>query len=693
MRDAALQYLRSAVGNPTARFRDGQWESIESVLNRQRILVVQRTGWGKSMVYFVATRLQRDKGAGCTLLVSPLLSLMRNQQAAASALNLQAVSINSSNRDEWDDIQQRLQNDEIDVLLVSPERLGNEDFRQNVLPLIANNVGLFVVDEAHCISDWGHDFRPDYRRIVRIVEALPSNVPVLATTATANNRVVADIQLQIGDAKVQRGPLVRESLRLQNISMPSPAARFAWLAEKIPEFEGSGIVYTLTQRDAERVTEWLQICGINALSYHAGVEDREAREQALLANEVKVLVATVALGMGFDKPDIGFVVHFQRPSSVVHYYQQVGRAGRAVENALGILLHGSEDDDIADFFIRNAFPPQAHVDQIIQALSESDGGHSIPKLQASLNIANGQIASAIKYLSVESPSPIAKIGSSWNVTASAAKYQVDSEMVTAITKIRRDEQAEMQRYVDSGECLMHFLSNSLDDPNAAACGQCENCVGQPLIDVDYDESLAVRAVHFLRRSFQELAPRKAWPAHSPLPTYGFSGKIGDDVRASEGRALCLWRDAGWGEQVARDKYDTKRFDDLLVDACASMIEQWSPEPYPSWVTCVPSLNNPTTVPDFAGRLAAKLGLPFVDCVEKVRATPPQKEMQNSFQQASNLDGAFQVSDENFPNGACLLVDDIVDSRWTFTIIAALLRERGCEAVFPMALALSSPRMD
>ncbi len=693
MRGEALTFLRAAVGNQTADFREGQWESIASILNRERILVVQRTGWGKSMVYFLATRLLRNRGAGLTLLVSPLLSLMRNQQTAATALNLQAVSINSANRDEWGNVQQRLQNNEIDVLLVSPERLANEDFRQNVLSLLAANVGLFVVDEAHCISDWGHDFRPDYRRIVRIVEALPSNVPVLATTATANDRVVSDIRRQIGNAELQRGPLMRASLRLQNISMPSPAARFSWLAQNIPKLAGSGIVYTLTQRDAERVTEWLRLCGVNAMSYHAGVDDRESRELALLNNEIKVLVATVALGMGFDKPDIGFVIHFQRPSSVVHYYQQVGRAGRAVQDAFGILLHGAEDDDIANFFIRNAFPPQAHVDQILQTLSASDSGLSTPKLESALNLSSSQISSAIKFLSVESPSPITKIGSNWNVTAMAAKYRVDSEMVDAITQIRVNEQAEMQRYVESGDCLMQFLGEALDDPNAKRCGRCENCVGQPLLAREYDENLAIRAVHFLRRSFQVLEPRKRWPSHCPLPSYGFSGNIGADLRASEGRALCLWRDAGWGEQVAHDKYQTKQFDNSLVDACASMIEQWNPEPSLAWVACVPSLNNPTTVPAFASRLAVKLGIPFIHCVQKIRPTPPQKQMQNSFQQANNLDGAFQIADGNLPKGACLLVDDIVDSKWTFTTVAALLRQRGCEAVFPMALALSSPRMD
>lgn len=701
MRDRAVTYLRTALGRADADFRPGQWESIEGLLNRRRLLVVERTGWGKSMVYFVATRLLRDTGAGVSLLISPLLSLMRNQLEAAKRIGVRAETINSTNPDDWARIEQELKDNQIDILLVSPERLANETFREKVLGHIADRVGLFVVDEAHCISDWGHDFRPDYRRIVRVLQALPGNVPVLATTATANDRVVADVISQLGqDIQLERGALVRESLELQNITMASPAARMAWLAGTIPALTGSGIVYTLTQRDAESVAEWLRLNGINAKAYHADVDDaadgvsqREALEQQLLKNEVKVLVATVALGMGFDKPDLGFVIHYQRPASVVHYYQQVGRAGRAVDEAFGILLHGEEDDHIADYFIRSAFPPQRHVHAILRELDKADGGLSIRELEGRLNLKYSQLEKALKYLSVEFPAPITKIGAKWNVTAAAAAYHINEEYVAAITAIRRQEQAQMQAYMSHTGCLMKFLAKTLDDPNAKPCGKCANCRGQSLLSPDYDHDLANRAAIFLKRSHQPLQPRKQWPSGGALPIYGFAGNIGNALRAQEGRALCLWKDAGWGRMVAAGKYDHGHFDDELVGACVEMIQQWKPEPAPEWVACIPSLNRPVLVSDFAHRLAEALGLPFHACLQKAMANPPQKEMQNSFQQAHNLDGVFVADPATLLPGPCLLVDDMTDSGWTLSVAAAVLRKAGCAAVFPVALALNSPRMD
>ena len=689
------------MGRPDADFRPGQWESIEGLLTRKRLLVVERTGWGKSMVYFLATRLLRDSGAGVSLLISPLLSLMRNQMEAAARIGLQASKIDSTNPDDWARIETELRENRVDILLVSPERLANETFRQNVLSHIADRVGLFVVDEAHCISDWGHEFRPDYRRIVRVLQALPGNIPVLATTATANDRVVADVIAQLGKGiRLVRGPLVRHSLELQNITMASPAARMAWLARTIPELPGSGIVYTLTQRDAERVAEWLRINDIIAEAYHAdlkdykdGVSRRERLEQQLLGNEVKVLVATVALGMGFDKPDLGFVIHFQRPASVVHYYQQVGRAGRAVDEACGILLHGEEDDAIADFFIRSAFPPQVHVDAILGELDKADGGLSVRELEGRLNLKHSQLEKALKYLSVEMPAPITKIGSKWNVTAIAATYRIKAEYVDAITAVRRAEQAQMQAYMGHDGCLMEFLARALDDPHAEPCGKCAGCLGRPVFSPDYDHDLANRAAIFLKRSHQPLTPRKQWPSGGALPTYGFTGRIGTSLCAQEGRALCLWRDAGWGNMVAAGKYENDHFDDELGVACVEMLGGWNPEPPPEWVTCIPSLNRPELVPDFARRLAETLGLPFHPCLQKVIANRPQKEMQNSFQQARNLDGVFAIDGDAVPPGPCLLIDDMTDSGWTFTVAAAVLRQAGCSAVFPLALALNSPRMD
>ena len=702
MKTSALNYLQTALNNPQAKFRDGQWESIEQLLDHRRMLVVQRTGWGKSMVYFLATKRIRETGSGPTLLISPLLSLMRNQLEAATRIGIVARTINSTNANEWYQIQNELVADNVDVLLISPERLANDSFRQDILPVIAERIGLFVIDEAHCISDWGHDFRPDYRRIVRVLQAIPPNVPVLATTATANNRVVNDVMLQLGnDIELIRGSLVRESLKLQNINMPSPAARMAWLAQTIPNLLGSGIVYTLTQRDTDRLAEWLQVNEINAKAYHAGIQNREDSvsvkeelEQQLLNNEIKVLVATVALGMGFDKPDLGFVIHFQRPASVVHYYQQVGRAGRAVEEAYGILLCGEEDDHIADFFIRSAFPPQLHITAILEVLDNADDGLSVPSMQRTINIRKSQIDKTIKYLTVESPSPIAKVGSKWHVTASAANYEINQEYVNEITQIRKQEQRQMQEYMEYQGCLMAFLQNALDDPSSQNCGKCKNCNPDLLLPEQYDDKLANRAALFLRRSYQPIESRKQWPVKDMFKYHPFEKRnIPTELQASEGRALSLWRDAGWGQLVASGKYQTNRFAEELVVACVEMIAEWNPTPTPEWITCIPSLNHPELVPDFARRLADALNIPFILCIEKTKQNSQQKTMENSFQQVRNLDGVFKINLEQKVESPCLLIDDMVDSRWTFTMTSALLRQVGCSAVYPLALALNSPRID
>jgi ATP-dependent DNA helicase RecQ len=652
------------------------------------MLVVQRTGWGKSIVYFLATRLLRERGAGPTLLVSPLLALMRNQLLAAERLGVRAETVNSSNRDDWAGIFERIRANQVDILLISPERLANDDFRDDVLLPMTSRIGFFVVDEAHCISDWGHDFRPDYLRIARILQALPKNIPVLATTATANNRVVADVQAQLGPTvTVSRGPLVRESLHLQNISLPSQTARMAWLAEQLPQLPGSGIIYTLTIRDAQRLAEWLQSQGVDAHAYWGDREssEREYLEQDLLNNRIKAVVATTALGMGFDKPDLGFVIHYQRPGSVVHYYQQVGRAGRALDTAYGILLSGAEDQDITDYFIRTAFPPEAHVDEVLGALQDADDGLSIPMLERQVNLTRGQIEKVLKSLAVKSPAPVTKQGSRWYATP--VRYVPDRDKVERLTHVRYREQARMADYMQSRECLMLFLARELDDDNSTECGKCAVCCGGPLLPETFREDLVTAAVQFLRRSNQPIEPRRQW-APDALLSYGWlRGNIATNLRAEEGRALCVWGDDGWSELVRRGKQVKGRFDDELVAAVVTMLrERWRPDPAPTWVTCVPSLNHADLVPDFARRVAQRLGLPFVLCIHKTRHTSPQKEMENSYQQAHNLDDAFSVDEDLVEDGPVLLLDDMVDSKWTFTVIAALLRQAGSGPVYPLALA-------
>lgn len=686
-KNIAENMLRKALNDQTAEFREGQWKCIDALLRKRRMLVVQRTGWGKSIVYFLATRMLRDAGEGFSLLISPLLSLMRNQILAAKRIGIRAETINSTNPDDWDVVREKLFRNEVDILLISPERLANNDFREKILVPVAERVGLFVVDEAHCISDWGHDFRPDYRRIVRVLQALPPNIPVLATTATASDRVVKDVAVQLGDLQVERGPLIRSSLRLQNIRLPSPAARMAWLAENIPNIPGSGIVYTLTVRDADRVADWLQRNGISAEAYHSKVENRAELETRLLENRIKALVSTVALGMGFDKPDLGFVIHFQRPSSVVHYYQQVGRAGRALDEAYGILLSGQEDIEITEYFIRTAFPLQAHIDIVLDALNHADDGLSVPMMQKEINLGRGAICKILKFLSVETPAPVTKNGSRWYATP--VEYHFDHEKIDRLCELRRNEQQEMLDYMQETGCLMQYLARALDDPYAEPCGKCAGCLGRPLLPETVKMDTANAAALFLRRSHVTIYPRKQWKTGAHVHD-GFRGNIGADLLAEEGRALSLWADAGWGQLVRKGKYDDGNFSDDLVQGCLQMIESWHIDPQPTWLTCVPSLNHPELVPHFARRLAEQLGISFIPVIRKVIDNQPQKQMRNSFQQARNLDGVFAVDEEKMPGGAVILIDDMVDSRWTFTVTSALLRQAGCPAVFPLALAMNSP---
>ena len=693
-RAQAQQLLQTALANPTAEFRDGQWEAIDALVNhRQKLLVVQRTGWGKSSVYFISTKIFRDRGMGPTIIVSPLLALMRNQIESAARLGIVAETMNSTNTDEWRSVTQRILNNQVDCLLISPERLANDNFIETVLQPIADRIALMVIDEAHCISDWGHDFRPDYRRIVNILRQLPANTPVLGTTATANDRVVEDIQTQLGDIQIHRGPLIRESLALQAMTLPDQASRLAWLAQLIPTLSGTGIVYTLTVRDAEQVANWLCENGIDAKAYHGSVEAegfensnlyRQHLEELLLHNDLKVLVATTALGMGYDKPDLSFVIHYQAPGSIVAYYQQVGRAGRGIEHALGVLMSGVEDQDIHAFFRDSAFPTGQQVDEILNILEQSDG-LSLRNIEEQTNLRQGQIEKVLKLLSVENPAPVIKEGSRWLRTP--IRYQMDHARIAHLTGQRVQEWQEVQSYIQDAGCKMTFLRCALDDHDPTPCGKCASCLEQAVVDVAIEPALVHRAGTFLKHAEMVIKPNVQVAANA-FQEYGFRGNLPQQIRAQEGRVLSRWGDAGWGRTVADNKHDG-RFCDELVEAMAAMIQQrWQPNPAPQWICCVPSRNHPELVPDFAQRLAARLGLPFVDAVSKVKSNQQQKGQQNRFHQCRNLDGAFQVT-QLYRDQPVLLVDDIVDSGWTLTVIAALLQQACSGLVYPIALASSS----
>jgi ATP-dependent DNA helicase RecQ len=681
--ERALELLRVGSGYATATFRDGQEAAIRHIVEgRGRLLVVKKTGWGKSFVYFIATKLLREAGRGPGLLISPLLALMRNQIVAAERMGVRAATINSDNAAEWATIETNLALGNIDILLISPERLANEHFRSQVLAGIAGQISLFVIDEAHCISDWGHDFRPYYRMLERIAKTLPPNLRLLATTATANNRVMQDLIEVLGPKlDVIRGDLNRPSLTLQTIRLPSQAERLAWLAEQLASLRGHGIIYALTVRDAYQVADWLKTRGFKVEAYTGETGDRrEQLEQALQNNQVKALVATTALGMGYDKPDLAFVIHYQMPGSVVAYYQQVGRAGRALDSAYGVLLSGQEETGITDWFIHTAFPTREEVTAVLGALEKEPSGLSVPELLSCVNLSKGRVDKTLALLSLEAPAPIVKNGAKWQLTA-AVLTEAFWARAERLTTLRRAEHEQMQEYVDLpfGE-HMGFLIKALDGDLSVVTKP-----ALPPLSTGVDLELLGQAITFLRRTNLSIEPRKRWP-DGGMPRYGVKGPIALGNQAQAGRALCVWGDAGWGGIVRQGKYHYGRFSDELVIACAQMLREWSPSPAPTWVTSVPSLRHTDLVPNFAQRLAESLNLPFHGVIVKKDERPEQKTMRNSVQQARNIDGSLSINDQPIPRGPVLLIDDMVDSRWTLTVSAWLLRRSGSGEVWPMTLS-------
>jgi ATP-dependent DNA helicase RecQ len=676
----ALERLRALTADDGARFRDGQLEAMRDlVVDRARVLCVQRTGWGKSAVYFVATALLREAGAGPTLIVSPLLALMRNQIAAAERLGLRAHTVNSTNRDEWDAIRERLAADEIDLLLISPERLNNPQFRDAMLPLFARSVGLLVIDEAHCISDWGHDFRPDYRRLKDMLAALPPDVAVLGTTATANSRVVDDVGEQMAGAggvplRTYRGTLARTSLRLEVLELAKPAQRLAWLVQHLPTLPGSGIVYTLTKRDAEQVATFLDANGISAEPYSGEQETaaRVATEERLLRNELKAVVATSALGMGYDKADLTFVVHYQAPGSVVSYYQQVGRAGRGVDQAEIVLLRGGEDRRIQDFFIEQAFPSRDRIQAVLADLATAgDEGLTTRQLMAQVNLGMGRIEAMLKILDVEGA--VRRDGSRWLLVPGHG-WTYDAERYAQVTALRRTEQEAMAGFGADGRCLMRALQEELDDPASEDCGRCSVCT-EARYAGPLDPALVERAVRHLRSRPVEIEAKKM----APDAATGAMRKIPAEVRVDPGWSLARFGDGGWWPAVAQGLRDGA-FDGDVVQALADVVRGTGA----GWVTTVPSASLGVALAKLGEQVAADLGVPYLDLVERREARPPQREMANAVQQAANVRGAFAVTGSP-PGATGVLLDDRRHSGWTLAMVGGLLRRAGAPRVVPLVL--------
>ncbi|MFJ9392076.1 DEAD/DEAH box helicase [Nocardioides sp. NPDC101246] len=687
VRARAEAHLRALVGRDDATLREDQWSAISALaVERRRALVVQKTGWGKSAVYFVATLLLREAGLGPTVIVSPLLALMRNQIAAAQRAGIRAVTINSTNPEDWISIEEAIHAGEVDVLLVSPERLNNPKFRDAVLPRLAAECGLLVVDEAHCISDWGHDFRPDYRRIRTLLADLPDGIPVLATTATANSRVTSDVAEQMGEGVlVLRGSLDRESLRLGVVTLKTPEQRLAWLSDHLSEQPGSGIVYCLTVAATEEIADYLRSRGHDVAAYSGRTEaaERADLEESLAAGKVKALVATSALGMGFDAT-LGFVVNMGAPSSPVSYYQQVGRAGRGTSDASVVLLPGIEDRDIWAYFASLAFPREEQVRQTLGVLSEAGRALSTQALETYVDLSRSRLEQMLKVLDVDGAAR--RVGGGWEATG--VPWDYDAERYERVAQARRREQDAMLAYISTDQCRMRFLREQLDDPGAVDCGRCDNCGGFAVTS-SVSEGAVEEASARLARPGVVVEPKKMWPTGLDRLGISLKGKIKDGPL--EGRAVARLTDLGYG-QALRDLFREPAQDGPvpvpLVKAVVEVLGDWRPRV--GGIVYVESSTRPTLTRDFAEGLSRYLRIPVLGSWAIVDPdVGPGQGASNSAQRVAAIGRRFSLHADVPPGADVLLIDDRVATGWTVTLAARALLDAGAATVHPLVLATTT----
>jgi len=686
------------LAGPSAVLRPDQLAAAQAlVCEGRRVLCVQATGWGKSAVYWIAAAALRAAGSGPVLVISPLLALMRDQVTAAQRAGLQAVTLNSANVDDWAAIEKRLADDRVDVLLTSPERLASARFAESVLPSLLERLGMLVIDEAHCVSDWGFDFRPDYQRLTRLLTSARLDLPVLATTATANDRVTRDVadQLAAGSTVaplVLRGTLARSSLQLGVVPGLSALQRYAWVAAALSRLDGSGIVYVLTVADTMRLADFLTSRGHAVAAYSGQLEtaERERIEDQLQRNEIKAVVSTSALGMGYDKPDLAFCLHVGSPASPVAYYQQVGRAGRALDTAVAVLLPAETDDRVWAYFADASTPDPTLAASVLSALAGASEPLSLPRLEDATGSRRGRLEALLKILAVDGAAR--RIGAGWQATGEP--WVFDEPRYAALAAARATEAGIMRSYAAGSGCLMSFLRLSLDDPHAGVpCGVCSVCTGVLPAGLAFSPSESdVDAARIFARGIDVvIEPRKLWPTGS-IDRRGAArkGRIGNVL--VDGRALAFADDPGWADRVVALTDDRAPDGELPDDVAIGVVEllarwarQWPARP--TAVVAIPSRTHPMLISSLAHHIAAVGRLNVIDALERHGSRPVSgvASGQRVAAVTASLVPAAALPEGSLPVGPILLVDDVYSSGWTMTVAASLLDELGATAVYPLVL--------
>jgi ATP-dependent DNA helicase RecQ len=713
--EEAYSILKSTFSSDDAIFREGQYEAIESVFENKRSLVVQKTGWGKSLVYFISTKINRNKAKGVSIVISPLLVLIENQIAAAKKVGLKSVALSSKNKEDHSDIINDLKNNKIDLIFTTPETLFNTLQKH----LNSINLGMFIIDEAHCISDWGHDFRLDYRKIVEVLNQLKDkDFPILATTATANDRVVDDLRNQIGpNLYVSRGELFRDNLFIQTIELDSKADRYAWILEHINDFEGTGIIYCLTQKDTENVSNFLNEHNIDVAFYHSGLDEEICDQNLKLfeENKIKALIATIKLGMGYDKPDVSFVIHYQVPKNIVSYYQQIGRSARKIPKGHAIMLKGNNDIKILEYFIEEAFPLEEEMkivlNQFDQQLSSfDDSGLTLMSISKYLNLSTSKINKALKFLEFEGV--LVRQAHTFFLTSKQFKYS--KKHYEDITLLRRKEIEELKSLFHKDQCLNKKMLQALDNYSIENCGICEVCQKSETISKYISEESLKKAKEFLENQFIEIIPKKAYKVSGTgfnitnidkinQINREFGYKIEKNINGQYyihipskyyvnevGASLSKYGDDGIGSIISHCKYTKIDYPEEVIDKAIKVVTKLIKIHNIDFITYVPSKNN-QLMDRFSEKISKTLNIAFSSTFIKISNTS-QKNMQNKSFQKSNVEVSYSMINSNKITGKnVLLFDDMIDSGWTFAYLGKELLIHGANKVLPIALTDTSTK--